>query len=215
MALPSLVGANLLNSQTPLSFLLAAFPTLFVCSDLTRWRPETGQGREGFGICTAHCPPPPPKALSSSSVSGAFGSDCLLPGARETLFCLLSYPDCPQFVFPPGGDGKWQGLFWKESFFFLLSLSSSYPLKLQEHIGFFPSLGACVGDLSLLFSPVDSPEVKVGVQSLEVKCFLEDKQECSELITLVMVTHFWPQPMKSIVLGYVVFQWLIFYYPQA
>lgn len=64
------------------------------------------------------------------------------------------------------------------------------PLKLQEHIGFFPSLGACVGDLSLLFSPVDSPEVKVGVQSLEVKCFLEDKQECSELITLVMVTHF-------------------------
>ena len=51
MALPSLIGGNLLNSQTPLSFLLAVFPMLFVCSDLTRWRLETGQGGEGFGIC--------------------------------------------------------------------------------------------------------------------------------------------------------------------
>ena len=63
MALPSLIGGNLLNSQTPLSFLLAVFPMLFVCSDLTRWRLETGQGGEGFGICPTHCPPPHPHKL--------------------------------------------------------------------------------------------------------------------------------------------------------
>ena len=163
MALHSLIGGNLLNSQTPLSFLLAAFPMLFVRSDLTRWRLDTAQGGVGLGICTTHCSPPPPQTLSSSSVSGALGSDCLLPGARETLFCLLSHPDCPQLVLPPGGGGKWQRLFWKESFFFLPSLSSPYPLKRQEHFGFFPSLGACVRDLSLPLFPISSPEVKVGV----------------------------------------------------
>lgn len=172
MALPSLIGGNLFNSQTPLSFLLAVFPMLFVCSDLTRWRLETGQGGEGFGICPTHCPPhhpPPPQALSSSSVSGALGSDCLLPGARETLFCLLSHPDCPQFVLPLGGSGKQRAvlerIFLLPPFFFF-----PHPLKMQEHVGFFPSLGAQVGDLSLPLFPVNSPEVKVGIQSLEVRC---------------------------------------------
>lgn len=50
-----------------------------------------------------------------------------------------------------------------------------YPLKLQEHFGFFSSLEACVGDLNVLLFSVNSPEVKVGVQSLEVSC-LGDKQ---------------------------------------
>lgn len=70
MALSNMTGRNLLNSQTPLLFLLADFPMLFVCSDITCWRLETGQGREGFGICTTHCPPHPHKALSSRSISG-------------------------------------------------------------------------------------------------------------------------------------------------
>lgn len=100
----NLTGRGLLNLQIPLSFLLAAFPMLFVCSDMTRWRLETGQGGEGFGIHTTHCPPHPHKALSSSAVSGALGSDCWLPGARETLFCLLSHPNCPQFVLGVADD---------------------------------------------------------------------------------------------------------------
>lgn len=170
MALPNLIGGILLKSRTPLSCLLAAFSMLFVCRDMTCWRLETGQGREGFGICASHCPPHPRKALSSSSVSGALGSDCLLPGARETLFCLLSHPGCPRFVLPLGGGGKWQRLFRKESFFFPPSLSSPYPLKLQEHFGFFPSLGACVGDLNRLLCPINSPEVQREVQPLQVSC---------------------------------------------
>lgn len=133
------------------------------------WR-QGRQGREGFGICASHCTPHPHKALSSSSVSGALGSDCLLPGARETLFCLLSHPGCPPFVLSLGGGGKWQRLFKKESFFFLPSLSSSYPLRLQEHFGFFPPLGVCAGDLNLLLFPINSLEVQVEVQSLQVSC---------------------------------------------
>lgn len=171
MALSDMIGRNLLNLQTPLLFLLADFPILFVCSDMTCWRLKTGQGREGFGICTTHCPPHSHKALSSSSVSGALGSDCLLPGARETLFCLLSHPDCPGVVLPQGGGGKWQRLFWNKSFFFLPSLFSLYPFKVQEHLGFFPSLGACIRDLNLLLFPVNSPEIKVRVQFVEVSCF--------------------------------------------
>lgn len=130
------------------------------------WR----QGRAGKALESAQLIALPHlrKALSSSSVSGALGSDCLLPGARETLFCLFSHSDCPPFVLPPGGGGKWQRLFWNESFFFLPSLSSPYPLKLRERFGFFPSIGDCVGDLSLLLFPVNSPEAKVGVQSFEV-----------------------------------------------
>lgn len=107
----AMIGRNLLTSQTPLLFFLADFPMLFVCSDMTCWCLETGQGREGFGICTTHCPPHPHKALSSSYVSGALGSDCLFPGARETLFCLLSHPDCPGVVLPEVGVASDRGCF--------------------------------------------------------------------------------------------------------
>lgn len=137
----AMIGRNLLNSQTPLLFLLADFPMLFVCSDMTCWCLETGQGREGFGIRTTHCPPHPHKALSSSYVSGALGSDSLLPGARDTLFCLLSHPDCPGVVLPQGGGGKWQRLFWNKSFFFLPSLSPSTPSKCKNILASFHHLG--------------------------------------------------------------------------
>lgn len=48
---------------------------------------------------------------------------------------------------------------------------SLYPFKVQEHLGFFPSLGACIRDLNLLLFPVNSPEIKVRVQFVEVSCF--------------------------------------------
>lgn len=112
--------------------------------------------------------PHPSKALSSSPDSGALGSDCWLSGARETLSCLLSHPDCPQFVLPPGGDGKWQRLLWNELLSFLPCLSFLYPLKPQEYFGFLPSLRVCIVHLSLFLFIVNSPEVRIGVQSLKV-----------------------------------------------
>lgn len=92
MALSNLIGGNLLNSQTPLSFLLAGFPVLFVCSDVTRWCLETGQGREGFGICTTHCPPQPPQS---------FVIKLCLRGPRIRLPPSRYQRDTFLFVLPP------------------------------------------------------------------------------------------------------------------
>lgn len=61
---------------------------------------RAGQGR----LWNLHnsLPSPTPAKLCHQALSlGPLGSDCLLPGARETLFCLLSLPDCPLFVLPP------------------------------------------------------------------------------------------------------------------
>lgn len=107
MALPSLIGGNLFNSQTPLSFLLAVFPRLFVCSDLTRWRLETGQGGEGFGICTTHCPPHRPPTPTSPVLKFR------LWGPRIRLLASRCQRDTFLFAVPPRLPSVCPSLRWE------------------------------------------------------------------------------------------------------
>lgn len=128
------------------------------------WR----QGRAGR-LWNPHnsLPSPPPQSFVLQRSLWGPGIRLLASRCQRDTFLFALSPKLPSVC--PGG-GRWQRLFWNESFSFLPSLSSLYPLKPQEHFGFFPSFGVCVGDLSMFLFTVNSLEVNVGVQSLNVSC---------------------------------------------
>lgn len=112
MAPSKLMGGNLLHSQAPLSF-------LFVCRDMARWHLETEQAEKALESAQHVVFPSPRKAMSSSSVSGALGSDCSLPGARESFLFVLP-PRLPSLSFPQVGLASDRSCFE-------MNLSSSSP----------------------------------------------------------------------------------------
>lgn len=132
--LPNPIGGNL-SSQTLLSVLLAGCPMLFVCSDMTRWRLETGQGGEGFGICTTHRPPPPPQS---------FVFKLCLWGPRIRLLASRCQRDTFLFVLPlrlpsicPSPRWGWQVTEVVLKWIFLLPPLPFFPLPPQTARAFW------------------------------------------------------------------------------
>lgn len=169
--LSNLTGRNLLNVQIPLSSLLAAFPLLFVCSDMTHWHLETGQGGEGFGIHTTHRPSPPPRSFVLQPCLWGPRSDCLLQVPERHFSVCSPTQNALDLSFSWGGGGKWQAIL--KQIFLLLPLPFSL-LPHQTTRAFLASvhhLEVYVGDLSLLLFTVNSPEIKgVAVVSSGVSC---------------------------------------------
>lgn len=145
-----MIGGNLLPSQTPLSSLLAGFPMLFVCGDMAHWRLETGQGREGFGICTTRCPPqlfPLPKLCPQALFLAPWDQvSCLQVPERHISVCSPTQTAlCLSFLQVGVASDR---VFLKESFF-LPSLFPSTPSNCKNILASFHHLGLML-DLSLL-----------------------------------------------------------------